>query len=275
MSGNTGLACDGITIRYGGYSAVRDLSFRAPRGRLTGLIGPNGAGKTSTFNACSGLLSPTAGQLALDGRDLSGMSPAARARLGLGRTFQRMELFLDLTVAENVRLGREAAMGGANPIRHVLRSRRDRAEVARVTADAIALCGLEALAETSVSELSTGQRRLVELARVVAGGFTTLLLDEPSSGLDETESERFGAILTQLIRERGLGILLVEHDMALVMGICEYLYVLDFGQLIFEGTAREVRASEVVRAAYLGADDMAGIEAGTTTNAWGEHHAEA
>lgn len=254
MSG-VGLGCTSLTVRYGPNTAVRDLNFRAPRGRLTGLIGPNGAGKTTTFNACSGLVPAAAGRITLDGRDITGLGPSARARRGLGRTFQRMELFLELSVTENVALGREAGLGGAHPLRQLFRTSKERAQIARATADALHTCGIEDLAGRIVADLSTGQKRLVELARVVAGGFPMLLLDEPSSGLDVAESERFGEVLQRLVAERGVGLLLVEHDMALVMRVCDYLYVLDFGELIFEGTAAQARSDETVRAAYLGTDD--------------------
>jgi ABC-type branched-subunit amino acid transport system ATPase component len=231
---------------------VNEVSLNAPLGRLTGLIGPNGAGKTTLFNACTGLLRPNAGRISVFGDDVSRLGPAARAQRGLGRTFQRMELFDSLTVAENVAVGREAAMAGSKPLRQVIGGRGERAIVRDATAEALALCGLEPIAGRRAGALSTGQRRLVELARALAGPFRLLLLDEPSSGLDHAETERFGAILTDVVSSQGRGILLVEHHMALVMEVCEYLYVLDFGELIFEGTAAEVGASDVVRRAYLG-----------------------
>ncbi|HEV7536020.1 MAG TPA: ABC transporter ATP-binding protein [Acidimicrobiia bacterium] len=257
-----GLAISGLTVRYGGQVAVNDVSLSAPRGRLTGLIGPNGAGKTSTFNACSGLLRPSAGHVVLDGHDITRLGPAARARRGIGRTFQKMELSPSMTVAENVALGSEARRAGANPLRHWTAGRRQGAAVRAATDEALGACGIADLAGAPVGELSTGQRRLVELARVHAGGFSVLLLDEPSSGLDRRESEQLGAILRSLIEERGLSILLVEHDMALVMSVCDHLYVLDFGRLIFEGGPDETRVSPVVQAAYLGSaevTEMAGL----------------
>jgi ABC-type branched-subunit amino acid transport system ATPase component len=145
-------------------------------------------------------------------------------------------------------------MVGSNPLRQVLTSPGQRHSIAAVTESALDVCGIADLAGRTVGTLSTGQRRLVELARVLAGGFRLLLLDEPSSGLDEEETERFGAILTEVVDERGLGILLVEHDMALVMGVCDHIFVLEFGHLIFEGTPAETQSSELVRAAYLGSE---------------------
>lgn len=254
----TGMTVSGLTVRFGGLVAVSGVDLEAPRGRITGLIGPNGAGKSTTFNACSGLLRPTEGSVRLDGHDVTRTSPAGRARRGLGRTFQKMELFESLTVLENVALGCEGAMAGANPVKQLFASRSERRDAGERAADAIDLCGLGDLAQRRPAELSTGQRRLVELARVCAGRFTLLLLDEPSSGLDKAETGRFGEILEELVASRGLGILVVEHDMSLVLRICSYIYVLDFGRQIFQGTGSELASSEVVRSAYLGSEDVEG-----------------
>ena len=251
-----GLAIDEVTVRFGGHVAVNHISLTAPMGRITGLIGPNGAGKTTTFNACTGLLRPTSGTVRLFGEDVTHRSPQHRAQLGMGRTFQRMELFDSLSVRENVALGREAGLAGSKPIRHLRSSGSENTAVDEATGSALAQCGIAHLAARRPADLSTGQRRLVELARVIAGDFRILLLDEPSSGLDKTETVAFGAILRQLVEQRGLGILIVEHDMSLVMRVCDYLHVLDFGQPIFQGIPSEVAASEIVRAAYLGSEDV-------------------
>ncbi|MPY79409.1 MAG: ATP-binding cassette domain-containing protein [Actinophytocola sp.] len=248
------LRVDGLTVRFGGNTAVDGATFEAPLGRVTGLIGPNGAGKTTTFNACSGLLRPSAGQIRLSGKDVTAMVPSARAQRGLGRTFQRMELFDSLTVEQNVAIGREARLARSRPLKQLWCPPAERTEVREATEEALELCEIGALRRETAGSLSTGQRRLVDLARVLAGGFTMLLLDEPSSGLDTAETKRFGEIVIRVVAERGCGVLLVEHDMALVMSVCEYLYVLDFGELIFEGTPEQVRASDVVRAAYLGSE---------------------
>jgi ABC-type branched-subunit amino acid transport system ATPase component len=252
-----GLSLHDVTIRYGGNTAVSGVTLEAPVGRLTGLIGPNGAGKTTTFNACSGLLTPAAGKVNLFGFDVTHEDAAKRARRGLGRTFQRMELFEGMTVEENVALGLEAGLIGRSFIRHLVPRRGDRLRIGNAVEGAIATCGLEAIAKRRVSGLSTGQRRMVELARVQAGEFRFVLLDEPSSGLDPVESRKLAAVVRAWVDEHGQGVLLVEHDMAVVMSICDYIYVLDFGVLIFEGTPAEVRSSPVVQAAYLGQDDGA------------------
>ena len=248
----SGLTVESLVVRFGGLVAVNDVSLAAPVGRITGLIGPNGAGKTTLFNACSGLVRPAQGRVRLDGRDITNLTLARRPQLGLGRTFQRIELFDSLTVRQNVELGREGVLAGSMPWRQLVASRSERRVVTEAADEAMTRCGLTADADRPAGALSTGNRRLVELARVLAGGFKMLLLDEPSSGLDERESERFGEILTAVVRDRGVGILLVEHHMGLVLTVCDYLYVLDFGRLLFDGTPDEAVASEAVRAAYLG-----------------------
>lgn len=248
------LRASDLTVRFGGNVAVDGVSFEAPPAQVTGLIGPNGAGKTTTFNACCGLLRPSAGEVVLDRRDVTGWAPPARAQRGLGRTFQRMNLFDTLTVEQNVALAREARMAGSHPLKQLWCSPAQRRVVHQATEDALEICGLGPLRSQLAGALSTGQRRLVDLAKVLAGGFSMLLLDEPSSGLDNTETARFGQIVAHVVAERGCGVLLVEHDMTLVMSICDYLYVLDFGKLIFKGTPDEVRASDAVRAAYLGSE---------------------
>lgn len=261
-----GLEVCRLSVRFGGVSAVQDVSLSAPAGTVTGLVGPNGAGKTTTFNVCSGLLKPSEGRVVLHGRDVSPLGPAGRSRLGLGRSFQRVELFSSLTVRENVALGREASLAGANPVRQLVSSAAQRAAVDTAVEDAIGLTGIGPLADLQAGLLPVGQRRMVELARVLAGPFDLLLLDEPSSGLDGAETRRFGEILLGAVAERGLGVLLVEHDMGLVRQVCTNIYVLDFGQLVFEGSPAEMLASEVVRSAYLG-EEAASPEHGAAPTA--------
>ena len=259
--GTSGLEVRRLSVRFGGVSAVQNLTLTAPMRSITGLVGPNGAGKTTTFNACSGLVRPSDGAIMLHGRNVTSLGPAGRSRFGLGRSFQRVELFSSLTVRENVALGREASLAGANPVRQLVSGTAQRATVRRAVEDAMELTGIGPLADLQAGLLPTGQRRMVELARVLAGPFDLLLLDEPSSGLDAGETRRFGEILTGAVAERGVGILLVEHDMALVRQVCQNIYVLDFGQMVFEGTAAEMLASPIVRSAYLGSEGvMAGAD---------------
>jgi ABC-type branched-subunit amino acid transport system ATPase component/branched-subunit amino acid ABC-type transport system permease component len=247
-----GLVVRDLSVRFGGVHAVNAVSLRAPVGKITGLIGPNGAGKTTMFNACSGLVRASSGRIVLHDTDVTRDGPPRRARRGLGRTFQRTELFSSLTVRQNVAMGREASMAGANPLAQVFGSRRSNRLISEVVDEALELTGTRRISDAQVGLLPIGQRRLVELARELAGPFDMLLLDEPSSGLDGHETEQFGQVLQTVARERGCGILLVEHDMTLVREVCDYVYVLDFGQLIFEGTAEEMQNSGEVRAAYLG-----------------------
>ncbi|MEU0504534.1 ATP-binding cassette domain-containing protein [Nocardia sp. NPDC005998] len=241
-----------LSVRFGGVVAVDGLSFDARTGRITGLIGPNGAGKTTTFDACTGLVQAHAGEVRLQDLMIGRASTARRARLGIGRTFQQTELFDSLTVAENVAMGAEGPLAGANPLAQLVSAHGQVRRVRTATASAMALCGIESIADSRVGALSTGQRRLVELARCLAGPYRILLLDEPSAGLDRAETLCFGQILRQIVAARGVGIVLVEHDMSLVLEICEEIFVLDFGRLIFRGSPAQVRASEVVQHAYLG-----------------------
>ena len=234
------LRVDDIEVRFGGVRAVQGLSLEAPAGRVTGLIGPNGAGKTTLFNVITGLQKPTGGTVHLGDRDITRTSTARRAKAGLARTFQRLEVFGSLSVHENVQLAAELHQG-------LLRK-------GSATATASALLdrvGLGGFADQPAGILPTGMARLLELARALAGRPTVLLLDEPGSGLDEGECHALGSLLLSLARD-GVGVLLVEHDMELVMRVCEHVYVLDFGQLLAEGTPAEVSADAAVQTAYLG-----------------------
>ena len=241
-----------ITVRFGGIVAVNDASLYAAGSAITGLIGPNGAGKTTMFNVCSGRVRPTQGQVRLGNVTLNAHSSARRAHQGLGRTFQRMELFEALSVRENVRSGPEALFSSNKVYGQFFCSRRETREIRERADRAMERCGIAPLSTKAVCNLSTGQRRLVELARAIATPFKFLLLDEPSSGLDHSETEEFGHILTDFVAETGTGILLVEHDMALVRNVCSQINVLDFGRMIYKGTTSDALASPVVKAAYLG-----------------------
>jgi ABC-type branched-subunit amino acid transport system ATPase component len=252
------LQVEGLTVKFGGVTALDRVSLQVPAGSLSGLIGPNGAGKSTLFNTCAGLITPAAGTVRLFGEEVGHLGPARRAQLGLGRTFQQMELFTSMTVAENVGLGLEAGLVGSSLVRQLLSRPGEATRVAEAVVEALDACQLTPLARRPVGTLSTGHRRLVELARAYAGGFRLLLLDEPSSGLDDRETDHFAEVITGMVRSLGTAVLLVEHDMALVMRVCSAISVLDFGELIFAGTPDEVRASPAVRSAYLGAH--AGLE---------------
>jgi ABC-type branched-subunit amino acid transport system ATPase component/branched-subunit amino acid ABC-type transport system permease component len=248
----TGIEINHLVVHFGGTIAVNDISLKAPLASITGLVGPNGAGKTSTFNAVSGLVASKRGSIVLSGVELMGMAPYRRARQGLGRTFQRSELFDSLSVRRNIEMGCEASLAGHKVWTQLVIRPGDRERVSAATSSAVELTGVGHLLDVQAGLLSTGQRRLVELAAVLAGPFDMLLLDEPSSGLDERETAAFGTALRRIVAERDAGIFIVEHDMKLVHEICDYVYVLDFGSMLFEGTPSQMRDSAVVREAYLG-----------------------
>ncbi|GAA0617005.1 hypothetical protein GCM10009547_18950 [Sporichthya brevicatena] len=246
------LVTRGLTVQFGGTRAVSEFDLEVRRGEIVGLIGPNGAGKTTTLNACAGTVRPAAGTVELLGSDVSDWTPARRARAGLGRTFQRFALCDSLSVAQNVGLATEARDSGGRPWRCFLAPRGSRAEQqARVT-EALETCGIADLAGRRVGSLSTGQRRLVELARAACGRSSVLLLDEPSSGLDPSETETFASIVRSIVDTTGASVLVVEHDMTLVREICAYLYVLDFGVHLCDGPTEAVLRDDRVRQAYLG-----------------------
>jgi branched-chain amino acid transport system ATP-binding protein len=230
------LTLDSILVRFGGVTAVNGASLRAEPGRVTGLIGPNGAGKTTLFNVVSGMITPDDGTVVLDGRDLTQTSPHRRARLGVARTFQRLELFGSLSVFDNVRVAAEIA---------------GRPEPRTVASALLERVGIAAHAERIAGDLPTGTARLVEVTRALAIDPCVLLLDEPASGLDEDETVRLGELLRSLGAE-GLAVLLVEHDMELVMNVCDLVYVLDVGRVIASGPPDEVRRDGAVVKAYLG-----------------------
>ena len=255
MATHPDLVATDLVVRYGGRVALDHLSLRAPAGSITGLIGPNGAGKTTTFNAITGVVAAE-GAVRLGEHRLDKKTAVQRAQCGLGRTFQRMQLFDTMTVAQNVTMGREMVLAGRHRWSHLIATHAQLDDAARHGADAISRCGIEGLANAYVGDLSTGQRRLVELTRAIAGGFDFLLLDEPASGLDPSETSRFGAVLRDIAEHDGIGILLVEHDMSLVRATCSTLYVLDFGTPLLEGPADEVLASSLLRDAYLGSDTV-------------------
>jgi ABC-type branched-subunit amino acid transport system ATPase component/branched-subunit amino acid ABC-type transport system permease component len=241
-----------VSVRFGGLLAVDNLSFDVRSGQIIGLIGPNGSGKTTALNVCSGLVRLSGGAVFLDGRNVSRLQPAVRAVEGLGRTFQRPELFESLTVEANVGLGCEARLAGRGIAARVIATRHDRRITSSSVEDALALCGLQHLTTAYVAALSSGQRRFVELARCLAGNYRILLLDEPSTGLDRAERQRFIEILRRITNERGVGVVLVEHDMELVMTVCQEIYAISFGKLICHGPPKAVQADRAVAEAYLG-----------------------
>ena len=234
------LQVEEITVRFGGLKALDGPTFEVGAGRVTGLIGPNGAGKTTMFNAITGLLRPDRGSVRLGGTDVTGLGARQRARLGIGRTFQRLEVFGSLSAADNVMVALESR--GA-------RGRVARAEAGRL----LERVGIAGAAEVRADVLPTGTARLLELARALACRPKVLLLDETFSGLDDQESARLGRLLGEVASE-GTAILLVEHDMEMVMQLCARIHVLEFGRLIASGAPAEIRSNPEVQAAYLGTE---------------------
>ncbi|MDA0370328.1 MAG: ABC transporter ATP-binding protein [Actinomycetota bacterium] len=231
------LYVDQVMVRFGGVMAVSGATLMARAGQVTGLIGPNGAGKTTLFNVISGIQEPTAGSVSIDGEDVTRLAPHKRAQRGVARTFQRLELFSSLTVRDNIRVAAELAM---------------LTNVTSTVEKLIARVGLADVADRIAGDLPTGSARLVEIARALATKPKLLLLDEPASGLSDIESEHLGHLLRSLADE-GLGVLLVEHDMDLVMRVCDHIFVLDLGVVIAEGSPTEIRQDARVLEAYLGA----------------------
>jgi len=251
------LAAQDITVRFGGVVALDGVSLTVPSGATVGLVGPNGAGKTTLFGVLSGLLRPRSGRVTMNGVDVTGRSPQHRARNGLSRTFQRMELFTELSVRDHLVLarrvrGRRDRMLGM--VRDVLGlgERPDPGEDEAVDG-ILALLGLDAVADRPALAVPLGTGRLLEVGRALAGEPTVMLLDEPSSGLDAHETEQLGEALRRVRAERGTAFVLVEHNVDFVLGLSDRITVLDFGRLLLEGTPDEIRTSPEVQAAYFGA----------------------
>jgi branched-chain amino acid transport system ATP-binding protein len=233
-----------VSVQFGGLTALASVSLEVREAAITGLIGPNGAGKTTLFDVITGMRKPNSGTVVLNGQDLRGVSPYRRSHLGLGRTFQRLELFGTLTVRENVRVA--ATVG-----RRRFSSVGGREEVNKLADELLHQIGLDAIANVRADTLPTGTGRLVELARALAIRPKILLLDEPASGQSPEETAGFAEILRSLSAD-GLAILLVEHDMELVMSVCHEVYVLVGGAVLRRGTPSEVQCDPKVAAAYLG-----------------------
>ncbi len=234
-----------ICVNFGGLHALTDVSLSVEDGSVTGLIGPNGAGKTTLFDVITGMRKPTQGAVSFDGRDLGSISPYRRSRLGIGRTFQRLELFGTLTVRENVRV---AASIGRRSRR---RSSSQTESSEETTERLLQTMHLEQVADTRADTLPTGTGRLVELARALAVRPRALLLDEPASGQNAEETKRFASVLRSLTSD-GLAVLLVEHDMDLVMSVSDVVFVLVEGSILCSGTPQEIQRDPAVAQAYLG-----------------------
>jgi branched-chain amino acid transport system ATP-binding protein len=249
------IAATGVTVRFGGVIALRDVSVAVPAGQVRGLIGPNGAGKSTLFDVISGFRRPTAGSVSMDSQDITAWSPMRRARNGMRRTFQRQQVFSWLDAEDNILVALEWEGGGgglladlvAAPTREKIEQRRR--ERAR---ELIETCGLGDVAGIPVGTLPIGKARLVELARALVSDPRVLLLDEPTSGLSPAECRQVARIVTEYCGRSNCTVILVEHDLEFVMGLCEVISVLETGQMIFDGSPEEARTDPGVRRAYLG-----------------------
>ena len=246
------LEADAVTKHFSGLTALDEVSLAVDPGEIVGLIGPNGAGKTTLFNCLYGVLTPDRGRVTFAGQDVSSLPVHRRARLGMGRTFQRIELFVGMTVRDHLLVAERARRADGGLVKDLLGRSAPSGEERERTAATLALLGLEEEADRPVESLSLGRGRLVELGRALMIEPRLLLLDEPSSGLDHRETDEMGEVLDTVRAERGTAILLVEHDVAMVRKVTSRLYVLDFGQLIAQGATADVIADAAVRQAYLG-----------------------
>lgn len=249
------LRAEHVGVTFGGIKALADVTMEVRAGEVCGLIGPNGAGKTTLFDVMSGIRRPDAGVVRFDGVDVSARGPVWRARHGMRRTFQRQQLFGRLTVLDNLVVAEEWRGGGGGIAADLLalpgRRRRERERRARAE-EILELCGLTELRDTYAGTLPVGQARMVELARAVVDTPKVLLLDEPASGMSSAESVWLGEVVRRLVDHEHCAVLLVEHDVAFVMGLASRVVVLNLGEVLAEGTPVEVRANQAVRDAYLG-----------------------
>ena len=245
----------GVTKVFGGLVANRDIDFHIPRRSIVSLIGPNGAGKTTLFNQISGLFKPTSGAILFNGVDIVGLAPNDVAELGIGRTYQNIRLFQNMTVLANVMVGRHARLKSQwyEVIFGLGKVRAEEDETRQRARELLELVGVPRRYESDLAKnLPYGEQRRLEVARALAGDPTLLLLDEPTAGMNPGETARMTQLIARLRRDLGLTILLIEHDMKVVMGISERITVLDHGELLAEGSPEEIRSNPLVIEAYLG-----------------------
>lgn len=249
------LDLEDVRVRFGGIAALDGVSLSVAPGEVCGLIGANGAGKTTLFDVVSGVRGPDAGRVRFDGRDVTRWSPHRRARAGLRRTFQRVQVFGWLTVAENLLVAQEWRGGGGGAVADLVAAptRRTRETERRArAAEVLHLCGLGPIADRQAVGLPIGTARLVELARALVDRPRTLLLDEPTSGLDDADAARFADLVATASTDLGTSVLLVEHDVPFVLAHCHRVVVLDLGRVLATGTPEQIRSDPAVRDAYLG-----------------------
>ena len=259
MSADTILEIRNLTMRFGGLTAVKAFSAAIPRRGIVGLIGPNGAGKTTCFNMITGFYKPTEGQVVFDGRDITGSPPHHVCRSGIARTFQNIRLFGNETVLENVMIGSHLRQktGWWQAVACMPSSFREERAVAAKSRELLKVVDLENLTAEKASSLPYGAQRRLEIARALATEPTFLLLDEPAAGMNPNETQDLMAFVRQIRDRFSLSILLIEHDMKVVMGICEHIWVLDYGEMIAEGPPEAIKSDPKVIKAYLGEEAVA------------------
>ncbi|UZP69015.1 ABC transporter ATP-binding protein [Desulfovibrio mangrovi] len=251
------LQCEGIGVQFGGVKALQGVSCAMEKGHITAIIGPNGAGKTTLLNAVTGMVAMASGSIVLNGVTVDSLPPHVRAGKGILRTFQNLEVFTNMTVLENVMAGRhrKGAYGVLDAFFKTPRYRREERECAEEAMRALDFVGLAEMASLPAGELAYGNQRLLEMARVIVADPELLLLDEPAAGLNMRETQELGRLIRRMRDDLGITVALVEHDMELVMGISDSIYVLCFGELLASGTPLEIQRNPAVIAAYLGDDD--------------------
>lgn len=250
------LEIDHLCLSFGGLKATNDVTMHMEGGKINGIIGPNGAGKTTFFNQISGVYKPDSGTIKFDGKRINGLKPYQINEAGIARTYQVINLFKKMTVLENVMVGMHPRLksGFFSSVLHTKSQREEEKAIREKGMELLKFVGLENYANEQAGALSYGQQRLLEIVRGLASDPKLILLDEPAAGMNSTEKVELNRLLRKIL-DRGVSILIVEHDMKLMMGVCDRIFVLNYGKKLAEGTPEEVQKNPEVIAAYLGGDE--------------------